>query len=204
MYMPTLCQTRPQIVTMSPPCQPMSEIGRRLGALDHRTEVWPATLLLVQLLLPPLLIIENVCGITTAHKGEFVMALVARIRSYGYTVVEHRVDACSFLPVQRARWFLLALRADLIGPDTAHWMERRPTPAWAFGSQLCLWPNLSSAQTKAAERTPLGHHQHVLPPASWRRLLLRCRRSAPRRTGCSSWPRPGRWRRYRRDQPRAP
>ena len=85
------------------------------------------------------------------------MALVARIRSYGYTVVEHRVDACSFLPVQRARWFLLALRADFIGPDIAHWMERRPTPARAFGSQLCLWPNLSSAQTKAAEWTPLDH-----------------------------------------------
>ena len=101
----------------SPPCQPYSMAGKRLGADDAR-DGWPATLEAIQAIRPRWVIVENVGGAPIRswaldlHGGMF-----ATEEHYPY-VSTRTLDAADWgLPSHRTRQFLVA------GPEPYRWPE---------------------------------------------------------------------------------
>ena len=58
------------IYIASPPCQPFSPAGKRLGFLDPRTEPFQALLDTISTRLPRVFILENVPGLRSTRKGK--------------------------------------------------------------------------------------------------------------------------------------
>lgn len=118
----------------SPPCQPYSAAGKRLGADDPR-DGWPATLEAIRTVRPRWVIIENVGGAPVEswawdlggdmfHRGQFAY------------VSTRTLDAADWgLPSHRVRQFLVA------GPKPYRWPE--PThcgPDAPVGARVRLLP----------------------------------------------------------------
>ena len=86
------------------PCQPFSQAGRRLGAADER-HIWPHIVTAIDVLRPPLVVLENVQGHLTLG-FDIVLADLAAL-GYGaewVTVTASAAGACH----RRARLFILA------------------------------------------------------------------------------------------------
>ena len=179
-------------LTASPPCPPFSRAGFQRGAADPRAAVWPVLLLLVQLLKPVRILLENVAGIADGPGRPFVSLLSHRLESYGYLVATQVQDAGDFLPATRKRWFLLAvLRSRAVATALAS-LQRQPPPMRLFSSALCLWPNLQSAAAWQAEwsaeesavysdpeRRPKGAQPRILAPGDRLPTVLRLYGTAP-------------------------
>jgi DNA (cytosine-5)-methyltransferase 1 len=135
----------PQITLVAggPPCQPFSLAGVHAGDSDYRN-MFPAALDVVRRLLPPLVVFENVPGLTRpsfAPYYQYVQAQLRRptVRSRSaemwsehfnrilrsralprYHVYEEHVDAADIgVPQSRRRVFLIGIRTDL--PGAASW-----------------------------------------------------------------------------------
>ena len=151
------CGSPPILITLSPPCPPFSSAGLRKWLSDWRTLVWRDALLLLHMLRPPLVIIENVHGITTSEKGALAAAIDARVSSFGYLTKQTIVDAKSFVPIARRRWFMLAIRNDLVKHDSAATLSQLTIPTQAYPSSWCIWPALDNPATRAAVWTQDAH-----------------------------------------------
>jgi site-specific DNA-cytosine methylase len=102
----------------SPPCQPYSQAGDKLGAVDPR-DGWPATLTTIESVRPTWVIVENVVGCPVAEWSASLAAL-------GYVVSSATLDAADWgLPSHRRRVFIVA------GPTGYQW----PTPTH-YGPQV--------------------------------------------------------------------
>jgi len=118
----------------SPPCQPYSAAGKRLGADDPR-DGWPATLEAIRTIRPRWVIIENVGGAPIRswaldlHGGLFEPGQFAHVST-------RTLDAADWgLPSHRVRQFLVA------GPKPYRWPE--PThcgPDAPVGARVRLLP----------------------------------------------------------------
>jgi DNA (cytosine-5)-methyltransferase 1 len=129
------------LVAGGPPCQPFSLAGVHAGENDDRN-MFPAALDIVRKLLPPLVVFENVPGLTRpsfAPYFQYVQAQLARptVRPKGdemwwehasriarsraierYHVYEDQIDAADLgVPQGRRRVFLIAIRTDFPGAD---------------------------------------------------------------------------------------
>lgn len=136
------------LVAGGPPCQPFSLAGVHAGDNDHRN-MFPAALDVVRTLLPPLVVFENVPGLTRpsfAPYYQYVQAQLARptirpkdgemwsdhfsriLRSKArpcYRVYEEHVEAADLgVPQNRRRVFLVGIRLDMAGAATWPGVDR--------------------------------------------------------------------------------
>ena len=188
-------------LTASPPCPPFSRAGFQRGAADTRAAVWPVLFLLIQLLMPVRILVENVAGIASTEGRPFVALLIARLESYGYVVATQVHEAGELLPTTRKRWFLMAiLRSRAVATALAS-LVRQPPAIRLFSSAACLWPDMQTEATWQAEwtpaeaavytdpaRKPKGIHPRILAPGDRLPAVMRLYGTAPSvaRTAMSS------------------
>ncbi len=133
----------------SPPCQPFSAAGDGEGENDDR-DGFPWTLRIIAKLLPPVVIIENVKGLTFAKHADYFSAVLRHIAALGYRVDWRVLNSADYgVPQTRERCFIVARRDN--GPIT--W----PTPTHTQGDSLFLEPWVTMAEA-------LGWDEGVLRP----------------------------------------
>ncbi len=115
------------------PCQDLSLAGSGAGLKARRSgSFWPFWELMQKLSRekrnPKIILLENVYGALTSHKGQDFSALCESLVEIGYSVGAMVIDAAYFVPQSRTRLFIIAVRNDLDTPDflTGH----GPSPLW--------------------------------------------------------------------------
>ncbi len=122
----------------SPPCQPFSAAGDGEGENDDR-DGFPWTLRIIAKLLPPVVIIENVKGLTFAKHADYFSAVLRHIAALGYRVDWRVLNSADYgVPQTRERCFIVARRDN--GPIT--W----PAPTHTQGDSLFLEPWATMAE----------------------------------------------------------
>jgi DNA (cytosine-5)-methyltransferase 1 len=112
----------PDLIWASFPCQDLSLAGNYLGLKGERSGTfWPFWELVRGLRTeqrnPALIVLENVCGALTSHKGRDFQSIVKSVRDEDYNVGALVVDAAQFVPQSRPRLFIVAVRSDMPIPD---------------------------------------------------------------------------------------
>lgn len=144
-------ETPVDLLWASPPCQPYSRAGKRLGASDAR-DGWPATLATIAEVRPRWVIVENV-------RGAPVDAWERELQALGYTTSAALLDAADWgLPSHRTRWYLVAGPCGYQWPDPTHygpkvpWLLRgRRLPWVGFGDALGIGPDQAEIWDRAGE-----------------------------------------------------
>lgn len=103
------------------PCQDLSLAGSGAGLKGDRSGTfWPFWKLMTRLKdegrPPPIIALENVCGMLTSHKGKDFQAISEAFASIGYNFGALVVDASLFVPQSRPRLFLIGINSDLEVP----------------------------------------------------------------------------------------
>lgn len=145
--------TEPELLWASPPCQPHSRAGRRLGSDDPR-DCWPATMGAIRLLRPRMIVVENVLGAPVEDWRR-------QVEDLGYVAAVWTLDAADYgVPQRRRRHFLVGVRgglgADLCPPHPTHSAIALARAKWATGDYWAEHgmdgPPPSAMPTKAEER----------------------------------------------------
>ncbi len=123
----------PILAWASFPCQDLSLAGNRIGLAGERSGTfWGFWSAINKLKLtdrrPPLLVLENVCGLLTSHGGQDFREVCRAIASLGYSFGAVVVDAVHFLPQSRPRLFVLCVDAKLRIP--AGLCSNEPSNRW--------------------------------------------------------------------------
>jgi DNA (cytosine-5)-methyltransferase 1 len=110
------------------PCQDLSLAGNGAGLDGQRSGAFWAFWHLMQALIaegraPQAIVLENVCGVITSHRGRDFAAIVAALVEGGYFVGALVIDAKWFVPQSRPRLFFVATRGEAPGPA-------EPDPLW--------------------------------------------------------------------------
>lgn len=105
----------PDLVWGSFPCQDLSHAGAGAGLNGDRSGTfWPFWELIGNLApedrMPALVVLENVCGTLTSHKGEDFKAINRTFREHGYRLGCVVVDASLFVPQSRPRVFMIGVK----------------------------------------------------------------------------------------------
>lgn len=112
----------PALLWASCPCQPFSASGGHLGIEDFRDGV-PAFIHAIRQLLPPLVMFENVEGLTYAKHAAYLEAILSAVRGLGYEVAWRVLDCSSYGVPQVRRRLLLVARNDgrpICWPEPTH------------------------------------------------------------------------------------
>ena len=134
------------LATASFPCTDLSLAGMRTGLGGKQSSAyWGFVNLLEQLeeRRPPIVLLENVVGFLTSHKGnDFLMALRA-LNQLGYAVDAFIVDAERFVPQSRVRLFVVGKQspATMIR-DTPGFYESKLRPK-ALADFILAHPQIS-------------------------------------------------------------
>ena len=99
----------------SSPCQDFSLAGKREGLKGSRSSAFYGFWSLMQALddegrAPDVIVVENVIGLLTSHRGADLAALLAALKGRGYRAGALEVDASAFSPQSRPRLFIVAAR----------------------------------------------------------------------------------------------
>ena len=110
------------LVWASFPCQDLSLAGGGAGLKGERSGTfWPFWDLMSSLgaegRAPAMIVLENVCGTLTSHKGKDFIAICRSLRDGGYNFGAVVVDAALFVPQSRPRLFIVATREDVEVPE---------------------------------------------------------------------------------------
>ncbi|MEH0197280.1 DNA cytosine methyltransferase [Caulobacter sp. CCNWLY153] len=100
----------------SSPCQDFSLAGARAGLHGGRSSAFFGFWRLIEALedegrAPTTIVIENVVGLLTSHRGEDFTALCQALADQGYRFGALEIDAAHFTPQSRPRVFVVATRA---------------------------------------------------------------------------------------------
>ncbi len=118
------------------PCQDLSLAGSGSGLGGERSGTfWPFWRLMEALKeeerAPTIIVLENVCGALTSHRGRDFEAIGKAISDTGYRFGAVVMDAVHFVPQSRPRLFIVAIQGDIKLPDTVtldrpdeHWHSR--------------------------------------------------------------------------------
>ncbi len=141
------------LVWASFPCQDLSLAGNCAGLKGDRSGTfWPFWEVMKGLLEigrpPKIIVIENVCGTITSHKGQDFSAICHAFSSAGYRYGGLVIDAKYFVPQSRPRLFIIGVRSDVAMPRKL--TSKKPSELWH-----------SAALQKAYESLPL------MSRASW-------------------------------------
>lgn len=131
------------------PCTDLSLAGEREGlngkesgtlwgflrVLDHMRHLGKA---------PRLVVLENVVGWLTSHKGADFRAAISALNAYGYRCDALVIDAVHFVPQSRPRLFVMGLRGES--------EIMRPLGRWAT-------PDASAVRPRAVVEYMAGHPQ---------------------------------------------
>jgi DNA (cytosine-5)-methyltransferase 1 len=104
------------------PCQDLSLAGNRGGLGGERSGAfWPFWRLMQGLMdedrAPRTIVLENVCGALTSHRGQDFVAIAEAFTQAGYRFGAIVIDAIHFLPQSRPRLFVIGIRADVAIPQ---------------------------------------------------------------------------------------
>lgn len=149
----------------SPPCQPWSRAGKRLGAADVR-DAWPATLAAISRHNPQYLVVENV-------RGAPVEQWVRDLKRIGYDAQVWRLDAADYgVPSHRERVFLVArspwlVRAPTKGPRPTHghivpWVTMGEALPWLATDAVAAAAALTGAEPAHPVERPDWWHRSSL------------------------------------------
>jgi len=122
------------LATASFPCTDLSLAGGRAGlAGEHSSALWPFLEVLhkIEQMRPRLVLLENVPGFLTSHKGADFKSALSALNRLGYAVDAVIIDAAFFVPQSRPRLFVIGTYEPL--PKVVK--ERSKTPKF-FESQL--------------------------------------------------------------------
>ncbi len=117
------------------PCQDLSLAGNGAGLQGDRSGVfWPFWKLIRELQEdgrgPDVVVLENVQGALTSHKGADFNAIVEAVVNADYRVGALTVDAAYFIPQSRPRLFFVAIKNGVaIAPALLYGPDRPRTPA---------------------------------------------------------------------------
>jgi DNA (cytosine-5)-methyltransferase 1 len=126
---PSALPGRADLAWASSPCQDFSLAGARAGLKGGRSSALFGFWRLIEALdeegrAPRSLVIENVTGLLSSHRGADFAALATALASRGYRFGALEIDAEAFLPQSRPRVFVLATRepppAALLGDSPFH------------------------------------------------------------------------------------
>jgi DNA (cytosine-5)-methyltransferase 1 len=99
---------------MSPPCQPFTKQGRRLGLDDSRSAAFINVVRLIDQLLPPRVAMENVPGFSGSDAWKMLVEVLER---KGYQWREYEICPTELGGFnRRLRWYLVASRAEALLP----------------------------------------------------------------------------------------
>jgi site-specific DNA-cytosine methylase len=122
----------------SPPCQPFSAAGNQDGEFDDR-DGFPWLLRIVARLLPPVVCVENVKGLTFATHAAYFGRVLASFTRLGYRWEWKVLNAADYgVPQTRERCFIVARRDQ----RPIVW----PAPTHAKGDSLFLKPWVTMAE----------------------------------------------------------
>jgi len=126
----------------SPPCQPFSAAGDGDGEFDDR-DGFPWTLRIIALRLPPVVIIENVKGLTFKKHAEYFGGVLRSLSKLGYDVDWRVLNSADYgVPQTRERCFIVARRdggritwptvthTEQAGMFTAKWVSMADALGW--------------------------------------------------------------------------
>jgi site-specific DNA-cytosine methylase len=117
------------------PCQDLSVAGKRAGFAGERSVLAFAFLDLVERHRPPAVLLENVPGLLSSHRGRDMAALLGRLAELGYGVAYRILDARHFgVPQRRRRVFIIGLRGEADDPD-GHLAADRAAEVLAVGTR---------------------------------------------------------------------
>jgi DNA (cytosine-5)-methyltransferase 1 len=124
---------RPILAWASFPCQDLSLAGNRMGLIGDRSGTfWGFWSAINKLKLtgraPPLLVLENVCGLLTSNKGQDFREICGAIASLGYSFGAMVVDALHFLPHSRQRLFVVCTLVEEFVPHRL--ITKQPSEIW--------------------------------------------------------------------------
>lgn len=109
------------VVAGGPPCQPFSRAGRsmmrdlvrsgRRPAHDHRRDLWESFLSIIELSVPPAVIMENVPDMALDRGMVILRAMIERLEILGYSVEERVIETWRYgVPQFRQRLIMVAIR----------------------------------------------------------------------------------------------
>ena len=116
------------------PCQDLSLAGMGAGLRQGNRSgtFWPFMHLMNQLRTegraPRIIVLENVCGTLTSHRGKDFSAIANALQVLNYRFGAIVVDAVHFVPQSRPRLFLLAVAEELAIPAPV--LSSEPTFPW--------------------------------------------------------------------------
>jgi DNA (cytosine-5)-methyltransferase 1 len=115
------------------PCQDLSSAGSGAGLEGARSGTfWPFWNLVKKLKTedkaPIMVVLENVCGALTSHKGKDFSAICSALQKEGYLFGAVVIDAVDFLPQSRPRLFFIGVQKDLT--DVSFLTQDSPDLKW--------------------------------------------------------------------------
>lgn len=115
------------------PCQDLSLAGSGGGLQGERSGTfWPFWSTVEGLAAagraPSTVVLENVCGALTSHKGKDFAAIGGAIERVGYRFGAVVIDAVHFVPQSRPRLFVIAVHRNQVIPDRL--VSREPDEQW--------------------------------------------------------------------------
>jgi DNA (cytosine-5)-methyltransferase 1 len=134
----------PDLLWASPPCQPFSAAGKRLGQEDER-DCMPHFLRAVrQLRRPPVVVMENVQGLTYKKHTAYLEWIVWTLEYHGYAVEWKVLNAADYGVPQTRKRFILIARSDGVAikwPDPTHSKDPEKTglKPWVTMAEALGW-----------------------------------------------------------------
>ncbi len=140
----------PDLIWGSFPCQDLSLAGWGAGLGGDRSGTfWPFWDLLKGLKMekrnPKLIVLENVVGALTSHRGADFKSICEGFRLLGYKVGALVINSIHFVPQSRPRLFIIGIREDLQLPDEVQ--TTGPITFWHPRSLISAFKRLSPPDT---------------------------------------------------------
>ncbi len=110
------------LATASFPCNDLSLAGKRAGLSgQHSSAFWGFIHIVSEMAerRPAMLLIENVPGFLTSHKGEDFITALQALNDLGYSTDAFMVNASHFTPQSRLRLFIAATRDEFVHERSA-------------------------------------------------------------------------------------
>ncbi|MBK9983185.1 MAG: DNA cytosine methyltransferase [Chitinophagales bacterium] len=100
------------LVVGGAPCQPFSNIGKKLGREDEKNgDLFLEFARMVKGIQPEAFIFENVAGITQQKHSEVINYMVSKFKGLGYGISHTVLNAANYgVPQRRERFFLIGIK----------------------------------------------------------------------------------------------
>jgi DNA (cytosine-5)-methyltransferase 1 len=118
------------LVTASFPCNDLSLAGGRAGLKGAQSSAFWGVVNVLRRMKgerPPLVLLENVTGFLTSHKGADFRAALQSLNELGYSVDAFILDAANFVPQSRRRLFVVGVLKEVRRDNLRAPRDARPT-----------------------------------------------------------------------------